>query len=244
MTKSLCCAAVVAAVAGVASAGFIDFETVPGVGLPVDDMNIENAYNSAAFDFVTFSVLTADGMADAVFEARGSDDDDGFVNALAGENDVDNPLPVGVPGLGNFFLRDGSDFQNTGKPLSLFITYNEAHSGVAPTTASGQIWDIDGVDGTNTERWEVYVTDVLGNTTLADTSPEGLESDGPLDGLPWAFVASDADGIAQIELRFTGTKDSGLGVAFDNFRTDGIIPAPGTVALAGLGGLAFARRRR
>jgi len=233
--------------AGAASASVIDFESLPGGNTPVDDMAIGNSYNVAEFNFVTFSILDSSGLSDAVFEARGSDDDDGFVSQGAGANDVEAPGFAGQ-GLGGFFLRDNRDFSDTGTPLSLIITYNEAASGIAPISASGDIWDIDGVDNggpaNGTEQWAVYVTDILGNTTLQGTSPIGTDPANPLDGLPWTWNAFDEDGIASIELRFIGTKEQGLGVAFDNFSSGPLVPTPGALALFGIGGIAATRRRR
>lgn len=250
-------ALIVAAGAAVASnanaANLIDFETIPGVGAPSDDMAIGDSYNTMDFAFVTFAFTDSTGMTDAFYEAVGTDSPaNAFVSNKNGNDDSQLADIGGEAGLGSFLMRDNRDVTTTGQPLSLMINFNKALSdGIAPTGFSGQIWDIDDVSNENsasfgTEQWEVYVTDLLGNTELQATSPIGIEPSDPnsLDSKPWRFTVDDADGIAKIEVRFTGTKEAGLGGAFDNFEVRNVLPTPGTSALFSAGGLLIARRRR
>jgi hypothetical protein len=59
----------------------------------------------------------------------------------------------------------------------------------------------------------------------------------PLDGQPWVFSFSGLSaGIAKITVDFTGSKLSGIGLAFNNFDPNGAaVPEPAGWLLAAIG---------
>lgn len=67
---------------------------------------------------------------------------------------------------------------------------------------------------------------------------------GSLDGLPWSFALSGG-AFTRIDFVFTGTKQAGIGLGFDNFNTASV-PEPGTLGLLALGllGTVATRRRK
>ncbi|WP_200340714.1 PEP-CTERM sorting domain-containing protein [Rhodovibrio sodomensis] len=210
-----------------ALAGFIDFEAAPSLGLSDNDAVI-GAYQPS--QGVTFS--------GAVLEQIDENRPDGFLNDQLGERDAATGSPT--PGLGTYFLRTRTDFsdRNPGDTF-LSISYDNAE-----TAASGEIWDIDGNTAQGSEQWTV-VFSLSGTQVATLQSPEGTTNGaGSLDGLPWLFAYSGA-AFDQIDFVFAGTKTTGIGLAFDNFRTD-TVPVPATLGLLGLGlaGLGLAARRR
>ena len=115
------------------------------------------------------------------------------------------------------------------------------------TALSGEIWDIDGSnsDTVGTESWRVEVLDAANSILATQDSPVGTLSSNsaPLDGKPWTFGFTGLTGIDKVRITFTGTKTSGIGLAFNNFSptTSMAVPEPmslstGIVAvLVGLG---------
>ncbi len=90
-------------------------------------------------------------------------------------------------------------------------------------------WETD-FNLTTNEITEVRLTDISAGTT-ATFSPVGRYMEGGLAG-----------GATPTGFRFfAGSSTAGQGLAFDNIE---IIPAPGVLALLGLGGLVATRRRR
>lgn len=218
--------AVALLVSGPASASFIDFENS---GLSDND-ELTNQYQAS--NGVTFQ--------GAFLEAAGETDDnpDGFKNDQTGI--YDDAFPS-TPGLGDWFVRSsGEILERGGQDVYLSIFYD-----TAVTAASGQIWDIDGNSNQGSEQWDVRAFDGDDNLVASVLSPEGTTNGpGSLDGLPWVFNLSGAE-FSRIDFVFTGSKTTGVGLGFDNFNTSSV-PAPGTLALLGLGlfGLAAARRRK
>ncbi|MEM9398200.1 MAG: hypothetical protein AAF991_12015, partial [Pseudomonadota bacterium] len=61
-----------------------------------------------------------------------------------------------------------------------------------------------------------------------------------LDGKPWLFGFDGLSDIERIEISFTGSKTSGIGLAFNNFSPiqnveTAAVPIPATAALLALG---------
>jgi hypothetical protein len=124
----------------------------------------------------------------------------------------------------------------------LSIVYDSAVS-----AASGQIWDIDGNTSQGTEQWDVQAYDSANNLVASILSPLGSTNGaGSLDGLPWTFNLAGGE-FSRIDFVFTGTKERGVGLGFDNFNTSSVsVPEPGSLALLTLGllGTVAVRRRK
>ncbi|MBC7783052.1 MAG: hypothetical protein H7144_04360 [Burkholderiales bacterium] len=218
----------------VAGAQVIDFETLPG-GSSTDNLAISNQYQ-ASFG-VSFALDTnLDGLPDAalpIMEASGGlDPTSGFFNQTSGLDDTAEATFTSQ--LANFFLRGDA----AGAPVNLVITYNSPVS-----SAGGEIWDIDGASQAS-ERWQVKALSGIGvGSTLVTgaLSPNGIDS--TLDGKPWAFTLNAPTGLTfdHIVLQFSGTKTSGIGLAFDNFTP--LLPEPASIGLLALCAGAMTRRR-
>lgn len=221
--------AVALLVSGPASAGFIDFENGPALGLGDND-SLTTEYQGT--DGVRFegAFLEASGEEDANPQGFLTDQTGGFDDAFDA-----------TPGLGDWFVRTGGEVsERGGQSVFLSIFYDSA-----VTAASGQIWDIDGNNSQGSEQWDVRAFDSDNNLVTSALSPEGTTNGpGSLDGLPWTFYLTGGE-FSRIDFVFTGTKETGVGLGFDNFNTASV-PAPGTLALLGLGlfGIAAARRRK
>jgi hypothetical protein len=209
-------------------AGVITFETLPdGVTTPTDNAPLTQSYTIDGVT-LTFDLLVNGLSEDPVFEATGDYSGDpgfAFVNASIPTPTRDTPMPGFESQLGGWFIRPLA----LGTELTLIITYTSVAGPV--TAASGEIWDIDAVDETATEQWAARAYD--GSDTLLATllSPEGISTTAPLDALPWTFQFTGLTDIRRIELEFVGTRESGIGLAFNNFSPITAIPEPGSVAL-------------
>lgn len=227
--KSTCCS-ILFLVALNTKAGLIDFETTALGGLPTDNSTIEFS-DSFMADSVTVRFgfdSNSDGTLDtkAVFEEVGNIDISGDTGFWGFGSDKDTAAPGFTSQLGNFFLRQSVPYQ----PFGIFTILYEATNPV--TEASGEIWDIDG--GTNTER---FLVEAFNGSTLLDSIESPLGTDNTLDGKPWAFGFSGLSDITKIEITFTGSKTSGIGLAFNNFSPiEDIspvvnVPEPSTISL-------------
>ena len=222
-----------------AGAALIDFETTPTGATPLDDAFLGTPYPMVEGGDVRFFFdLNGNNAFDAgvdvrpVFEAYGPDSLDGFSNGITLNGDTANGGLAGQ--LGDYFLRQ---LQPGSPPPPFLVDYNTAF---AISALSGEIWDIDGFPG-NTEQWLVEVLDASNVLLASQLSPLGNSA--ALDGLPWVFSFSSLPaGADKVRITFSGTKTSGLGLAFNNFNPTAV-PEPSTAALMGLGGLLLAGRR-
>lgn len=233
--------------AGTASAAVINFEAGFTDNTPLTP-------TSFAAQGVTFSTINADEPELTLeVEAYGSSDPtpQGFVRDQGGGRDVVDP---GLEErIGNFFLRTGGDIVDrdfAGEEI-FRIEYDIAPFGFI----SGEIWDIDGNRRQGTEQWRIDAFDAAGSLLGSVLSPLGTTTgNSSLDGDVWQFTFTDSSVggdialVERLDFVFTGSKTTGIGLAFDNFVT-GVapMPVPATLPLllAALGGASlWARRRR
>jgi hypothetical protein len=218
-----------------AQAAVINFETTPSGGTPTDNavLGLNDAYVDGNFS-ITFGFDTNnDSIADnnAYFERIGNDTETGFFN---NERKLRDTADSGFESqLGSFFLRQGVSASSTGSsdPGTFVVQYSYADPKILSTGASGEIWDIDVDPNTEgTEQYSITAFDRVGNS-FQQFSPEG--TDFTLDGRPYEFSFSAiTNGIDRIEIDFVGTKDSGIGLAFNNFdsaTTTVTVPEPMTI---------------
>jgi hypothetical protein len=245
-----------------ASGALIDFETLPGGATPTDNQTISTEYAALADGGVSFYYDgDNDGLPDADGQggyapmyleksgpADGTTDTDpqAYLYDQAGTADLIDPSET--RSLGDYLLRATTDVTSR-PPFSMIIRYTDAASAF-----SGEIWDIDGNTSQGTEKWtvEVYASqgDATGSSLItAFDSPEGtFNTAGSLDGKAWFFSFDGADygnaTVEEVRFVFSGTKTTGIGLAFDNFNSTAV-PEPATLTLLGAGGvLLIARRRR
>ncbi len=209
----------------------IDFESTPGGAIPSDDALLATPYPLGGPDSVrfffdrNFNNTFDPGIDDfPTFEIAGDDALDGFINNGLLQGDI--PAAGFAAQLGDFFLRPT---QPGSVPFPLIIDYNTT---LSISALSGEIWDIDG-SAVDTEQWQVDILDAANNVIATQNSPVGIDS--LLDSTPWTFAFSGLPaGVDKARLTFIGTKTSGVGLAFNNFRPFAI-PEPGTALLIGAG---------
>jgi hypothetical protein len=167
----------------------------------------------------------------------------GFWNDLKGAPDIEADGFVGA--LGNYYLRLGFIPLQPIPVPSLIMQFSTPVSEV-----SGEIWDIDATAAIpGYEQWEITARDLTGLELDSDDSPVGVDvitdPTNSFDGKPWEWSLASVNGdISFIEIRWIGTKESGIGLAMDNFEITAV-PIPGAIWLFGSGilGMVFIRRR-
>lgn len=209
LLRNICCGFVFLIVSN-SNAGLIDFETTALGGLPTDNGTIEftDAFMSDGVTVRFGFDSDSDGFLDtrAVFEEVGNVDTSGDTGFWGYDSAKDTAAPAYTSLLGDFFLRQSDPYQ----PFGTFMILYEADNPI--TAASGEIWDIDG--GNATER---FLVQAFNGATLIDSIESPLGIDLTLDGMPWAFGFSGLSDITKIEITFTGSKETGIGLAFNNF---------------------------
>lgn len=229
-------------------AGLISFEMTATGGTPVDNsiININDDFwadgVSVNFGFDT----NGDGALDSygVFEkVRGGKEggNSGFISSYGNRYDI---AATGTESLlGDYFLRQNNAYQPFG-------TFHIIYDAINPvTSASGEIWDID---GSKNKTEQFFVEAFNGVNSLASIlSPLGNSAGkNSLDGKPWSFGFSGLSDITRIEISFTGSKQKGIGLAFNNFSPiedlsgqTNSVPEPSTLAIFTLGIVGLLSRR-
>ena len=229
-------------------AGLIDFETTASGLIPTDNgiIRLDDEFMadgvSVRFGFDT----NGNGQVNSygVYEKVGGgkeEGESGFMSKYGNKYDI---AATGLESLlGVFFLRQKDAYQSFG-------TFHIIYDALNPvTSASGEIWDIDGHNG-NTEQF--FVEAFNGEETLAEIlSPLGKKSGRKsLDGKPWTFGFSGLSDITRIEISFKGSKSTWIGLAFNNFSPiedvsarKNSVPEPSTLAIFSLGLISFASCR-
>jgi hypothetical protein len=210
--------------AAAAGATTIDFETIPD-GSPSEYLAIGDQFLATAG--VRFS-LEGGGLP---VLAEVGDPLIAFGGGL--QNTPDTYVPD--QDFGDFFLTDDGVVSYPLKPL--IITFDEPVS-----LARGVILDVD-FWGRSTTIYEAFEIEARGAADqVLDTFALSASSPGAGDGLPsiWSFERQSTD-IHSIRIVYTGTKDFGVGMAFDNLV---FVPEPATALLLAGGCAVLARRRR
>jgi hypothetical protein len=236
--------------AGFASHGkaqIITFETTPSGAIPVDDTPLPFAtpYTIAGVQVAFGFDLDVNGSVDAdgAFERAGTFQGETLIGFVGSNGPDTADTPALSLQLGQWFLRS----QTTGLDFGRFVI--QYTSATPVTAASGEIWDIDGQQSLGvTEQYTVQAFDAASTLLATQVSPTGLldTATAPLDGQPWAFSFSGLSNIDHIWVTFTGTKTSGIGLAFNNFRPTTAAPEPAgaLMAVMGLAGISAWLRRK
>jgi hypothetical protein len=214
------------------AATVINFESDPFGATPVDDSFLSYAtpYNIAGlqvqfgFDSDSNGSIDTDGR----FEQTGTFQGEP-ISAFQGSSGADTPDPLYALQLGGWFLQSA----HPGMPFGRFVI--QYTSAFPVTAASGEIWDIDGQPALGvTEEYTVQAFDSANTLLATDVSPLGVldTASAPLDGEPWTFTFSGLTNIDRIVITFTGTKTSGIGLAFNNFYPTTAVPEPSAIAIA------------
>ena len=233
-----------------ANANAITFELRPDGSTPMDNqaLAITETYQDGT-TLVGFGI-DSDGDLEvdhpAVFELRTNDDrSTGQIGYIL---NAGSHTPF-APEFDNTPNNEGGDWlirsqRGSGGELDLrLVNGNDfmiVYSGVLPTSASGQIWDLDFNEIFSVTAFsdaDLQISEVLAGPYAGDGR----------DGLPTTFsFDSLSTPIAKIRISFVSA-DSGGGFAFDNFNATQpteVVPEPGTgfLLLSGLVGLAIRRR--
>ena len=230
--------ALIAAAASAATAGSIDFESVPGT-TAADNLIIGSQYAASqgmSFGFDSDGDFKADGDALPFLEAVGTDGTDGFYSTA--NTSFDMARSDTSASLGNFFLR--SHDLLTQRPGDLLVSF----SGPKVTSFTGELWDIQG-NSRGTVGWTAIAVDASGTVLDTDSSPIGITVDpalNPYESGPWNFELS-GNGIAAVVFVASGTNTEldDMVINLDNLAT---VPTPASAGLLVAGGLIAARRRR
>ncbi len=245
------------ALAATSGYGIINFELTPTDVTPTDNSALSTSaqYNDGGI-LVSFGFGTigTDGIpvvtSPAYFERVGATDSvNGFFNDTLGVGDTESALADSS--LDSWFLRGGSATSNAITVGQVFvITYDPT---TRPTSASGEIWDIDSFAEQGTEGWLVEARNESGDVIGFNQSPifpatDPVSDTTSLDGQEWNFSFNGLlEPISYITFTFNGTKTTGIGLAFDNFSaSEPFIPEPSSAALlvAAGAGVMIARRRK
>lgn len=226
IARVACCAIAVCYVMPATYADTTDFETTAAGVTPVDNAMLSESYvtgpTSVRFGFDTTDDLAID--TNAHFESRETSGDtiSAYKSGPTDSGPLDGDLTPAGSG-GNWLLRAPGNFGN-GIDIKGGDDFLVVYSGALPTSASGQIWDIDGVSASIFERWLVEALDESGNLIASQTSPQySTKSNPPVDsrdGWPWTFSFDDLDNPIEI-IRVSWTGEIGgfdAGFAFDNFN--------------------------
>ncbi|NTS76819.1 PEP-CTERM sorting domain-containing protein [Catenovulum sp. SM1970] len=226
------------------NAGLITFEQTANNQQPVDNQTIAlTDYFMAGGVKVRFGFDTDnDDILDmqAVFEKAGNNDKNtGFWGAWG----KDTAAPGYENQLGDFFIRQSNAYDNFGV---FTILYDAANPVMA---ASGEIWDIDHSQHQGTEQ---FLVQAFNGNTLLESIYSPMGDNMSLDAKPWTFAFNNQPNISKIEVTFVGTKQSGIGLAFNNFApTQDLtqiqtVPEPETILLflSGLIGIALIRKKQ
>ncbi|MSR60004.1 MAG: hypothetical protein EXS05_20585 [Planctomycetaceae bacterium] len=195
-------------------AGYVNFETLPGGGLPTEGLAIGTTY--LATQGMSFSVV---GAGPPLIVERGSPRT-GF---LGYDDGVNSPLDQPAPGqgVGDFYINT-NNLVVAVAPLPFIVSY-----AMPAGRVSGVILDIDN----DNEYWRVVALNSggipVGILFFAWDDPVGV---GNGIATLWSFARSEND-IASVRLEFIGTTAHDIGYAFDNFSSSNIVPEPSTLTL-------------
>lgn len=183
-------------------AQIIDFELVPGVGVPAEGLIISEQYKESVG--ITFSL---EGGGNPRIAQVGQP-----ATAFGGSNGDDTPALN--QGVGNFFLTDDGFLSGLIAP-PLIVSY------VTPTAAaSGVILDID-----FDESFIIQARDDSGNTLETIHIHAGDPGSGDGMAIFWSISRSFED-IASIRFAGTRTASGAFGLGFDNFSARSVVEKP------------------
>ena len=196
-------------------AGLIDFETNASGTLPYDNepIAISDVFtiNNINIQFGFDSNLNGSVDTSAVFESEGETGDTNDTAYWVRNQDKDTAASGYEAQLGDFFIRQFKPY----KPFGEFVILLDSNLPV--THASGEIWDIDG-----NRKTEQFLIKAFNQNTLLEQIYSPLGDNHTLDGKPWTFSFANLTDIEKITIAFTGTKNSGIGIAFNNFSAESI----------------------
>lgn len=205
--------------ASVVQADVIDFETVPGVGIPSEGLVIDTQYQAAAG--VIFSL--EGGGAPVIADVGGNQTAfGGPPNSLG----VDNPAPD--QGIGMYFLTDDGILGGLDAP-AVIVSYDP------PTAeASGVVLDVD-FDETFTIEARDEFDVVLETVTIQAGDPD--TGDGIATN--WSFIRSSND-VHSIRFKGTRLTPGAFGLGFDLFDARSAPPPVPALPAAGVAALSLA----
>ena len=180
------------------ASGVIDFESIPGLGAPVDRLEINNQFRAShgivfRLEDGSFPEIALVGAPRTAFAGPPSNSGN------------DNPVDSPDQGIGASFLTDDG-ILGSFNPPPLLVEYDP------PTSeASGVILDTD-----SDESFAIEARDALGSVLQTVTIQAGDAGTG--DGLAtlWSIQRADAD-IYSIRFVGTRTASGGFGLGFDLF---------------------------
>lgn len=223
--QKLLCAGVPLALAGLAHAQTIDFETLPGGAVPADQLIIDTQYG-AQFG-VSFSLVdrTSGAVIGAPRIARPGAPQTAFASCLG----ADTPHPG--QGLGDSFLTDSTSIGVAGDLRIDYANPVAAATGVIVDTdcrsPNGSLpceqWTIEALDDTGAVIDTYIIDGPLAPSSGPCADPNGF---GDARAIGWFFSRGQAD-IHAVLIRYTGAATS-VGLAFDNFS---VSSEPGPIVI-------------